>query len=367
MGIKIIGYIELGLVGFILIVCAAFCLKKRQVFLVKNLDIVDNEIRMPKAFPILGIIALVGNAALAIFGLLVLNGYELSRYTENLVGVQLFMVFVLGSALLLLYSLNWRICIYEEHFTYTNTFGITHTYRYDEIRVKKDRAAYRYYRKGHRIFSIGFMQPNHEALSLKIAEFTRKSVYKLPIRQRNVDVEALRGEEAEWLKTAAVNDKAIYYGLIEKLRTTCISDYIEEIKEKTVLSYFEKVLFSWEDKKMQAITAYIVGDKENKQVCAKIVEAYLSLSWEDKRRYASLYDNAISCTITKEYVAFDKEWLGDWHVAFNLPKTVKKISRWDVPGVNDIFISILKQKNTYDREYYDFEDAKKTLLSIVKR
>ena len=118
---------------------------------------------------------------------------------------------------------------------------------------------------------------------------------------------------------------------------------------------------------MQAITAYIAGNKENKNACDTVVKAYLSLSNEDKKRYASLYDKAIRCTISREYVLSHMEWLEDWHVAFNLPDTVKKIGRGNLTEINRIWLAIVKEKNKLDNEYYDFEDAKKVLLPIVKR
>lgn len=90
------------------------------------------------------------------------------------------------------------------------------------------------------------------------------------------------------------------------------------------------------------------------------------LAWEDKKRYASLCDKVTRSTITREPL-LDKEWLADWHSAFNLPNTMNKIAKGNLPGVNEIWLGILKQKNTYDREWYDLEDAKTTLLPLVGR
>lgn len=370
MNIKIIGYIELGILSCIFIGWIIFCVRKKEVIFGKEKS--DGKITIGKTWAKVAIFTTVATFIFVIWCLLDISGYnELDRYKENLVYAQFILLFFLGSLFLFFALINWKILLYEDHFAFTNSFGVKHSYYYDEFIVKRLRAGYAYYRKGRRLFNVAFIQPNHEALTIAINAFKGKQTYLLPMKQWYIDVEALRREEREWLKTASDNDKTLYEGLIEKLKKendeVFVADYISEVQDKTIFPIFENTLLSWEDKKMQALVAYIIGSKENKSAYGIILKAYLSLSWEEKKRYASLYDKAIRNTITREPLLLDKEWLADWHSAFNLPNTMKKIAKGNLPGINEIWLGILKQKNTYDREWYDFEEAKSTLLPLVRR
>lgn len=370
MNIKIIGYIELGVICSILVGSILFGIKKRSYLFGKEEN--NAKITQNKAYAKLLIPTTVAIAIFAFWCLLDISGYkDLDRYKENLIFAQFFLLVFIVSAYMFFYSVNWEIFLYEDRFTFTNGFGVKRSYYYDELIVKKLSAGYAYFRKGHWLFNVAFIQPNHEALTIALNTFKGKQTYALSMKQWYIDVEALRREEREWLKTASDNDKTLYKGLIEKLKKddmdVYIADYIVGVKDKDIFPIFEDILLSWEDKKMQAITAYIIGNKENKKAYCIILQAYLCLSWEEKKRYASLYDKAIGSTITKEVLMADPGWLSDWHTAFNLPKTMRKIAKWELPVVNGIWIGILKQKNTYDREYYDLEEAKATLLPLVKR
>ena len=297
---------------------------------------------------------------------------DLELYKEYFAYAQFLVLFFLGSVFLFSVSINWEVLLYEDRFAFTNGFGVKRSYYYDEIKIKRlVGCAYACCRRGHRLLSVSDIQPNREILELAINRFKGKQTYALPKKQWYIDIEALRREEREWLKTASDNDKTLYEGLIENLKKedaeVFVADYISEVRDKSIFPIFEGTLLSWEDKKMQALVAYIIGSKENKNAYGIILKAYLSLSWEDKKRYASLYDNAIRNTITREQLLPNKEWLADWHSAFNLPNTMKKIAKGNLPGINEIWVGILRQKNTYDREWYDFEEAKATLLPLVRR
>lgn len=371
MKIKIIGYVELGILSCIFIIWIIFCVKKRKFLFGR--EKCDGKITMSKTVAKITVFTTIATFLFVIWCLLSISREnELERYKENLILAQFLLLFFLGSVFMFFFSVNWEVCLYNDHFVFTNWFGIKHKYFYDELRFKGlVGEAYACYRRGRRLLSVSAMQPNREILKLAINGFKGKQTYALPIKQWYIDVEALRREEREWLKTASSNDKMLYDSIIEKLKKddfdVFIADYIGEVQDKTIFPIFEDTLLSWEDKKMQAITAYIIGKKENKKAYDIILQAYLSLSWEEKKRYASLYDKAISSTITGDALLADMEWLSDWHSAFNLPNTMKKIAKGNLPGINEIWLGILKQKNTYDREWYDFEEAKSTLLPLVKR
>ena len=371
VGIKLIGYIELCLVCCILVGCALLGVKKRRFLFGK--EKCDGKITMNKTVAKITVFTTIAIFLFVIWCLLSISREnELERYKENLILAQFLLLFFLGSVFMFFFSVNWEVFLYNDHFVFTNWFGIKHKYFYDELRIKRlVGEAYACYRRGRRLLSVSDVQPNREILKLAINGFKGKQTYALPMKQWYIDVEALRREEREWLKTASSNDKMLYDSVIEKLKKddfdVFMADYIGEVRDKMIYSIFEDTLLSWEDKKMQAITAYIIGNKENKKAYDIILQAYLSLSWEEKKRYASLYDKAISSTITRDALLADMEWLADWHSAFNLPGTMKKIAKGNLPGVNEIWLGILKQKNTYDREWYDLEDAKATLLSLVRR
>ena len=377
--ITFIKYFEIGIILCGLLCSVLFMVKKMRAN--KKNGYENNVIRQSKAWGIMGIVCIVLWFPMVVTWILFFKfDGDVEKYKENCAAISMLFLFALGCEIGFPQVVIWEIRFYEDRFVYTGAFGRKRTYFYDGIKVitrivnykGRNMLVYKYYRKGRRILALNsMMAPNFHALTAFIGRFMGERIYNLPMKRWYIDVEALRREETEWLKTASAKDRALYDRLIEKLKNgdenSYISDFIGNIKDATVLPYFEETVLFWENKKMQAITAYIAGNKENKNACDTVVKAYLSLSNEDKKRYASLYDKAIRCTITKDYVLSNMEWLSDWHAAFNLPKTVEKIGRGNLPELNQMWLAIVKQKNKLDNEYYDFEEAQKVLLPIVKR
>ena len=47
-------------------------------------------------------------------------------------------------------------------------------------------------------------------LSMTINKYMEKQVYKLPIKQKRVELDVLLQEELAWIKKASSNDQAVY-------------------------------------------------------------------------------------------------------------------------------------------------------------
>ena len=370
MNIKILGYVELAIVGCIFIWCVILCLKNLKYILGKNEDNKEKIIRQPKWYfygAAFVICVISFGFAYCIYDI---RNYDVDKYFETIILAQTFFLPIGGGVYILLLYLNWEIRLYEDHFTHKNSLGVTRTYKYDEVRQKMFQSGCRYYKKGHYIFPISFLQPNSFALSEAIQEYWAKRLYLLPMENEIIDIEKLREEESKWYEGASFNDKNLYQNLMINISAgktgIFLVDYIVNLDNKAAFPYIEDALLFWEDKKIQAISTYIIGNKDNKKAYDSILQAYLSLSQSEKERYAELYDKALCLTIAKEKVAHNLNWLLEWHNIINLPKTMKKIGEWDIPEVIDFWQSILDQQNTYESDYYDFEDAKEIVSDILE-
>ena len=368
--IKAICYIELLIISCLLTACIITIIKNIRYILGKEKLKKYKEIRQPKGYLYGGLFAIIILFILNVLCVLSILSYDLERAKETVYASLFIFVCFLGAVYILLLSLNWEIRLYENYFTHTSFLGITRTYRYDAISENKSRAAYRYYWKGHPVFSIGFLQPNYESLSAEIRRFHWNRFYRLPMKERKIDSDALRQKETLWLETASSNDKILYEDLVRKLKKEedaefFLSDLTVEVNDPMIFPVLEETLFQWEDKKLEAIVVYIIGDKNNKDSFEKIISTYKSLSPEERQRYSLLYDKAISSTITKESVLKKCEWLYDWRSINNLPKTIRKIAKWEIPEVTDIWHDVFTRKNRYNEEYYQFEDAQKSIEKII--
>ncbi len=104
-----------------------------------------------------------------------------SNFSTEPLGAQIiYTVFVCGLEILGLcvglMGLNWRIEIKDDHFIYTNTFGIKKTYKFNEVRYKTMTAVSRYYKIGKRlpIFNISNFTYNTFALDITIDKYRRE-------------------------------------------------------------------------------------------------------------------------------------------------------------------------------------------------
>lgn len=372
MNFKIIGYIDLVIICCIFLWCAVICLKNRRFLIGREKEKNDKEIRQPKAYSYIGIICSILFLVLFAFCIWNIKDFEREKYLEEIVVLQFWFVLILIGVYILCISLNWRICLYKDYFTHTNFLGITHTYTYEEIKEKEFRSVSRYYKKGHYVFTVSYLQPNCNILSVALRDFKKNKLYRFPITYNKIDCQALRQKETLWLETASSNDKILYEDLVQKLKKEedaefFLSDLTVEVNDPMIFPVLEETLFQWEDKKAEAIVAYIIGDKNNKDSFEKLIKSYESLSQEERQRYSLLYDKALSNTITKESVLKKYEWLHDWRSINNLPKTIKKIAKWEIPEVNDIWLDVLARKNMYDNEYYQFKEAQITIEKVVMR
>lgn len=179
MNYKIIGYIDLAVLCCIFIWCIVLCLKNRSFLLGREKEKNYKEIRQPRVYSYIGLVSLILFLFFFAFSIWNIKDFEEERYFEEIIVLQFWFVLIFTSVYLLCISLNWRIRLYEDYFTHTNFIGVTHAYKYEEIKEKDFRSVTRYYKKGHYAFSISYFQPNCNMLSIALKEY-KKKCKKLP-------------------------------------------------------------------------------------------------------------------------------------------------------------------------------------------
>lgn len=83
---------------------------------------------------------------------------------ENMVLAMAFSLIDLMTLFLLICPLNWRIQVESDYCIYTNTFGIKHKFKYDELELQPFRAVYKGYAGGLWRFSVSYRQENSAVL-----------------------------------------------------------------------------------------------------------------------------------------------------------------------------------------------------------
>lgn len=134
----------------------------------------ENIIRQPKIYffiSLAGILFCTVGIGFAIFSPPDSTFFEQSYEERIAYSILISIAFLLPCVLMMIYSLVWKVEIYEDSFMYRNMFGKERTYKFKGIEIKEMSASVRFYLNGKRILLISLLQPNCDALHLAIKDY----------------------------------------------------------------------------------------------------------------------------------------------------------------------------------------------------
>lgn len=131
----------------------------------------ENIIRQPKTYFIAMLICSLGGIIMICLMIFLPPEYSVNSFEERIAtSLLVSVVFLLPCVLMMVYSLVWKVEIYEDSFMYRNMFGKKRIYNFKGIEIKEMSASVRFYLNGKRILLISPFQPNWDALHLAIKD-----------------------------------------------------------------------------------------------------------------------------------------------------------------------------------------------------
>lgn len=141
----------------------------------------DDEliIRQPKKYVYFGALFTLITILVGIY-ILFAPGEKVGGFTvlQRIFVLFLDMLFSFLGIFLFLSAKNWEIEIRDDSFSFTNSFGRTRNYKYDEITFKQLSGGTRFFHNGKGVVNIPRIYGNGEELKTKI------NLYKEAVRER---------------------------------------------------------------------------------------------------------------------------------------------------------------------------------------
>ncbi len=137
MIISIISYLYLGITGLTTLAFLIGCIIRN---IKEKKSTCNNIIQWPIVYTYVGVAVLLVNTVLNVF--LMLDDISNEEKLGNMLSFSF--IFIIG-LIICAASLNWKIVLEEESFTYTNYFGLKRRFNYADLKVQIHRPiSYRY-------------------------------------------------------------------------------------------------------------------------------------------------------------------------------------------------------------------------------
>ena len=169
----------------------------------------------------------------------------------------------------------------------------------------------------------------------------------------NVIYKAAIDEEKEWRRNGNAHDVAVMDRLLEEVRELGYRyRYFADITnrentEKAYLTLLLKYIDQFHDDYFSAALVGTVGIRGNVSATETILNSYMGLSDDGKRKNAVFYDNALSRIKDKRYLHTYLELLKKPEDAIKLPLTMIMLGKWQLDEAKPYFLEYLNSELFY--------------------